>query len=170
MKSMLRSAILLIALGTAVVPVFAQDGTVIVEKDEFRLTVRIVGANAEITVRGRTTGWVAVGFDPVNMMKNADIKMGYVKNGEAFARDDFGTAIFLHSDDTKVKGTSNILAIAGTESEGYTTMTFLVPRDSGDPKDAKILKGPHNVILAAGRADNFSSKHMFRVKTSIVLP
>ena len=169
-KGMLAPLPLLILFWTVALSGFAQEEPIIVQKDEFRLTLRFIGKNAEITVRGRTTGWVAVGFDPQNKMKGADLLIGYMKDGKAFARDDFGTAVFLHSDDTKIKGLANILSASGSEVEGFTTMTFLVARDSGDSKDAKLLKGSHKIILAAGRADDFSSKHMSRTTASILLP
>jgi hypothetical protein len=40
-----------------------------------------------VVLSARTTGWVAVGFDPVEMMKGANFVIGYVKEGMIFVGD-----------------------------------------------------------------------------------
>jgi hypothetical protein len=113
---------------------------------------------------------VAVGFDPSNKMKDAGIFIGYVKDGVAYARDDFGTSAMSHASDESVGGKSSIISFKGTENDGATTMTFVVPVDSGDPKDAKLSPGQHTVILAASNSDSFTGFHSKVGKTVITLP
>ncbi|HPF33332.1 MAG TPA: DOMON domain-containing protein, partial [Candidatus Sabulitectum sp.] len=38
----------------------------------------VEGNNLAVQLNGPTTGWVAVGFDPTQMMLNANIIIGYV--------------------------------------------------------------------------------------------
>jgi hypothetical protein len=96
--------------------------------------------------------------------------IGYVKDGVAYARDDFGTGTGSHADDEKVGGKNSIISFRGTEANGRTTMTFVVPVNSGDSKDSPLVPGKHTVILAASNSDSFTGFHSKVGKTEIVLP
>jgi hypothetical protein len=170
---MTRGKGICIALAVAALSVFsawAQNAPVAAEKNGISVSVLIKGDTAEITVSAEVRGWVAVGFNPTNKMKDADILIGYVKNGVAYARDDFGTGTGSHAEDEKIGGKNSIISFSGTESGGRTTMTFVVPRDSGDHKDSKLLPGKHVVILAASNSDSFTGFHSKVGKTEIILP
>lgn len=150
--------------------VVAQAAPVSVEANRIQLSILVKGSNLEITVRAPATGWVAVGFNPSNKMKDADFLIGYVKDGKAFARDDFGTGTGSHAEDAKIGGRNDIVTFSGVEKDGFTEMTFVVPRDSGDAKDSKLLAGEHSVILAYSRGDSFTAMHAAVAKAKIVLP
>ena len=49
-------------------------------------------------------------------------------------------------------------------------MTFVVPVNSGAPKDFKLTPGKHTVILGYSNADNFTGFHSKTAKTEITLP
>jgi hypothetical protein len=132
------SLVLLLALGTAA---FAQNEPIVAEASGIKLSIVLKGDTAEVTVSAPVTGWVAVGFDPSNRMKDANFLIGYVKNGVAAARDDFGVGATSHAEDEKIGGKNNIISFSGTESDGTTTMTFIIPRDSGDSKDHPLSPG-----------------------------
>lgn len=170
MRNTFKLLLIFIALGAASVSASAADAPIIVVKNGIRLSVLLSGETAEITVRAPVSGWIAVGFDPSKKMKDADLLIGYIKDGKAFARDDFGTGQISHADDTKSGGKASILSYSGTEEGGFTTITFTVARDSGDPKDAKLLAGIHKVILACSNSDNFTGIHAKRATTTIELP
>lgn len=116
-----------------------------------------------------TTGWVAVGFNPTNKMKDANIIIGYVKKGKVKILDEFGTATTQHKSDKKVGGTENVTVVGGSEENGSTTIEFSIPLDSGDAKDGVIdVNADTVVILGYGVArDSFKMKHKFR--TTIVV-
>ncbi len=149
---------------------FSQNSSVSVEKFGISLSIVFKGAQAEITVSAPAKGWVAVGFDPSSRMKDAGFLIGYVKDGTAFARDDFGNGSFSHAEDAKLGGKNSILSFRGVEQNGATTMTFVVERDSGDAMDAKLTPGVHDVILAYSNSDSFSAVHSRVAKTTITLP
>jgi hypothetical protein len=116
--------------------------------------------NLWMSVQAPTTGWIAVGFDPEKMMKGANFIIGYVKDGTAVIRDDFGTGRIRHQADTDINGKDNILSFSGMETEDMTELTFLIPLDSGDPADKPITPDTiHTIMLAYGKKDSFNAKH-----------
>ena len=52
---------------------------------------KIIGDRLHVTILAPTKGWVAVGFNPKQMMQGADIIIGYVKDGAALLEDHYGT-------------------------------------------------------------------------------
>jgi len=153
------------------VPVFAQSAPITAEANGIAVSVLINGANAEVTVSAPVSGWVAVGFDPSSRMKDADFKIGYVKNGVAYARDDFGVSAIGHKEDVAIGGKNDLISFSGTEKDGVTSMTFVFPLASGDAKDTSLRSGAtHTVILGTSRSDSFTGMHSKIGKTTIRIP
>ncbi len=143
---------------------------IVAEAAGMKLTLVVAGDRVEATVEAPVTGWVAVGFNPSSRMKDADYKIGYVKDGAAFARDDYGNGLVSHAEDTRLGGTSDLISFSGTESDGRTVMTFVFPVNSGDSKDSVLGPGRHKVLLAASNADNFTGIHRMRGSVDITIP
>lgn len=158
------------AIGATATAQDAAAPVVVAESNGIRLSIVFVGDTAEVTVASKVSGWVAVGFDPTNMMANANFLIGYVKDGTAVARDDFGVASTSHAPDVNVGGKNDLISFSGTEADGYTMMTFVIPRDSGDPKDHPLSAGKHTVILGASSFDSFTAKHTKVGRATIVIP
>jgi hypothetical protein len=148
----------------------AEEAPVVAEANGIKLSIVFKGDTAEVTVGAAVRGWVAVGFDPSNKMKDANFIIGYVKDGVAHARDDFGVGSTSHAEDVKIGGKNDLISFSGTEVNGYTTMTFVIPRDSGDPKDHSLSAGNHTVILGSSSSDSFTGIHNRVGKASITLP
>jgi hypothetical protein len=122
------------------------------------------------TLRGETTGWVSVGFNPTRVMKDAQMILGYVKDGAGYVEDQFGTGTFTHKKDTDLGGSRDIRLISSSESSGRTELVFAVPIDSGDEYDSILTPGvEHTVLLAHGAngEDNFTKKHASRGKVRV---
>lgn len=143
---------------------------VVAEAAGMKLTLVINGDRVEATVEAPVTGWVAVGFNPSSRMKDADYKIGYIKDGTAFARDDYGNGQVSHAEDTRLEGRSDLISFSGTEKDGRTVMTFVFPVNSGDSKDSVLGPGRHKVLLAASNADNFTGMHRMRGSVDITIP
>jgi len=121
---------------------------------------KVEGENLNVRVAAATTGWIAVGFDPSRGMKDANIIIGYVEDGRAFVRDDFGTGRTAHSPDEELGGSSNVRNAEGAEENGQTWLSFTIPLDSGDQYDRPLEPGNrYEVILAAGNRDDFATYH-----------
>ena len=129
---------------------------------------RLDGEDIEVILSAETEGWVAVGFNPEQMMQGANIIIGYVEEGEAKLRDDYGSWLTSHSSDESNGGTNHVTLIQGEEKDGRTTLRFILPFDSGEDFEGSILPGEDNtVILAHGNKDDFDTMH--RGKDSITV-
>lgn len=117
-----------------------------------------------------TTGWVAVGFAPTTLMKDANLIIAYVADGEVYTSDEFGTSPTEHKPDTKLGGTDDIAEKSGMEKDGTTMIHFAIPLDSGDRYDKALESGKtYKIILAYGAADNFTTKHRKATTVKITL-
>lgn len=124
----------------------------------------------EVTMSAPVKGWVAIGINPTNKMKDADFKIGYIKDGMVYIRDDYGNNPTEHTEDVKLGGTSDIRSYSGTEANGITTITFVIPRQTSDTKDKALSAGAHKIIVAASDSDSFTSKHKMVGSFTITLP
>lgn len=133
-----------------------------IEKMNFSWSVS--GDHLAIKLSAPTTGWVAVGFNPTNKMKDADIIIGYVKKGEVKILDEFGMAATQHKSDSIIGGTDNVTVVGGTEADGATTIEFTIPLNSGDAKDTVIDPAVDTVVIVGygPDKDSFRMKHKFR--------
>jgi len=140
--------------------------------ENFTMEWSIDGETLTVTATAPTTGWVAVGFDPSAAMKDANIIIAWVQEGELHVRDDYGSGHISHSPDEELGGTSDVAGISGTEENGTTRIVFTIPLDSRDRYDAPLLRGnTHKVILACGAdgADDFTSAHVWAKSLSLEL-
>jgi len=116
----------------------------------------------ECRLTGATTGWVAVGFNPTSVMRNANIIIGYVSGGNTQLRDDWGTTNTSHVSDISLGGTSDVTLISGTEEAGSTILHFSIPLSTADQYDRTLQVGQnYPIILARGanNADNYTGMH-----------
>jgi hypothetical protein len=114
-------------------------------------------------IKAKTAGWVAVGFGVETLMKNADIIMGFVKDGNLTIADTFSTGDFgPHPPDTQLGGTDDILASAGKADNGYTTVEFKRKLDTGDKFDKPLSKGVNKIIWAYANEPVLTIKHSSR--------
>ena len=134
---------------------------------------KVVGSDLQVIVSAPTTGWVAVGFGPSRRMQNANIIIGYVKDGEVTVSDQFGVAQTAHKPDESLsRGESNVTGVSGSESAGRTELRWTIPLNSGDRYDKALRAGgKQKVILAYGKneADDLVSYHAFRTTVEITL-
>ena len=150
------------------------DGYKSADVDEAGVNVQwmIEGDQLHIQMSAMTTGWIAVGFEPSRQMKDANIIIGYVEDGEVFLRDDWGVANTRHGADAENGGTDDLSDIAGSEADGVTTISFVIPLDSGDATDKALAAGgSYKMIAAAGPdgKDDFGTYHAKRGSTQIEL-
>lgn len=117
-----------------------------------------------------TTGWVAVGFAPTTLMKDANLIIAYVADGEVYTSDEFGTALTSHKPDSELGGSDDVSNQEGSEKDGKTHVHFEIPLDSGDRYDKALESGKtYKIILAYGAADNFTTKHRKATTVKITL-
>jgi len=154
------------------------DGTIdsgeydtMVKYDSDRYEVHWTIANGELWmgIRAQTTGWAAIGFDPTDRMKDADMVFGWVDgSGVLTIYDAYATGVNgPHPVDTDLGGTDDITEADGTEAAGWTTLEFRRDLDTGDTYDNVIpTDGTIPLIWAVGPSDDFVSQHMRRGGTT----
>jgi hypothetical protein len=138
------------------------DQTVTEDGGNMVVSWKIEGDNITFTMKAKTTGWVAVGFNPTTMMKDANILIGRVKKGKAKVEDHFGISSIKHKKDKRARGKSNVSNVSGSEENGWTTLSFTIPLDSKDKADQPLdPKAETTLLLAYGKKDSFKDKHSF---------
>lgn len=125
-----------------------------------------------VRVSAPTTGWVAVGFNSMPQMLGANLIIGYVHGDTVRIQDDFGMDAHTHMADVAGEGFDNVGQRSGSESGGRTEIAFIIPLDSGDPRDVPLVVGrTYSLLLSYGAdgADDFVSYHSFRVTATITI-
>ncbi len=116
-----------------------------------------------IGLKAGTSGWVAIGIQPGSKMKDADIIIGFVKDGVTTVYDQYSTGNFgPHALDTELGGSDDILEYGGGEEEGYTIIEFKRALNTGDEYDNQLLPGKNKIIWSYGAVDDAKLKHSTR--------
>jgi hypothetical protein len=116
-----------------------------------------------VGLKVKTTGWVAVGIQPGSLMKDADIVLGSVQDGEVSVSDHFSTGDFgPHKADKELGGTDDIIEFDGKEAAGYTIIEFVRALNTGDKYDHPLVKGANKIIWSYGSGDSPTTKHVNR--------
>ncbi|MBU1076674.1 MAG: hypothetical protein KKH98_05235 [Spirochaetes bacterium] len=127
-----------------------------------------------IEVKGKTEGWVAVGFGQTKMMKDAEIIIGYVKEGKPALFHHYATGWVKHEPIEKLDKNAQkdtLKVIKAEEKDGWTTITFSRPVGlKGDYfKDLRSGK-MINFMYSLGKDDSLMKKHFRRGEIKIKLP
>lgn len=125
---------------------------------------KIEGDKIHVKLAAKTTGWVAIGFDPEKAMQGANIVIGAVKKGKVRIEDHYGDRKRNHKSDEKLGGKNHVLNPKGMEKDGVTTISFTLPLDSGEKWDKPIDPSKTSRIMlafGAGR-DSFRAAHVWR--------
>ena len=157
-------------LGTALQGL-AADYDHTVEAKDMSFSWKVDGDKLACKIAAKTDGWVGIGFNPSNKMKDADFILGYVKDGEVKITDEFGTSSTGHKSDDSLGGKDDVTLVGGSEEGGMTTIEFSIPLASGDDKDSALVVDGDTVVLlgyGAGR-DSFKSKHKYRTTMTVNL-
>lgn len=121
------------------------------------------GETVYFGIRVQTDGWVALGFQPGNAMKDADLVIGFVEDGQANVSDQFSTGSSgPHSADTEQGGTDDILASGGATDGDFTIIEFSRLMQTGDELDVDLQPGDNQIIWSYGSSDDTGRQHSNR--------
>jgi hypothetical protein len=124
---------------------------------------RIEEENIMLAIQAPTTGYLALGISPAQIMNKADMILMCVKDGKASAEDMYSTGLFgPHPPDTTLGGTNDIQMVSGTEKDGVTVVEFTRKLNTGDKYDKSLAPGKNKVIWAISNSDDFTKKHSQR--------
>jgi hypothetical protein len=123
-----------------------------------------------LALNGSTDGWLAIGFEPLEWMKNADIIISSVQSGKALAQDEYCTGNYgPHLDDTMLGGTDDILEFAGRKEAGRTVFELKRKLDTGDKFDKAFSPGQAiSIIWALSNNPDLSFKHNVALGEGII--
>jgi len=123
-----------------------------------------------IGLKSAGSGWVAIGFSPIEVHSGANFLLGAVVDGAVWVSDEYGSGPYEHASDTSLGGTSDIIEYAGKEMSG-TVIELKIPLDSGDVYDTVLEKGNvYSVIVAYHESiDDFMVTHTERFRISLLL-
>ena len=148
------------------------DSSVTYSTGDLEIHWKVEGDNLKIALKGRTTGWLSIGFDPTSAMKDADMLIGWVGDDtsvevfDAYSTGDYGP----HPPDTELGGTDDIAQFGGTELAGWTTLEFIRPLDTGDQYDKDLSDTTDvKIIWGMGDEDEYDSPHTDRGSGTIQL-
>jgi hypothetical protein len=114
-----------------------------------------------LALNGSTLGWLALGFEPLEWMKDSDIILASVDKGTAVVLDEYCTGNYgPHIEDTMLGGTSDIQEFSGSESAGRTTIELKRSLQSHDRFDKSFTPGQAvSIIWALSDNPDISQKH-----------
>lgn len=139
--------------------------------ENFSLELKVEEDNLLVRMSSETKGWLAVGFEPTKMMKNANIIIGYVSDNETILEDHFSHSLTGHKSDELLGGENNVTLIDSSEIDGKTVIEFSIPLDSGDEFDKVLIPGEeYKIIFAIGKKDNLKTRHSFRDSAIVLIP
>lgn len=167
---------ILLFLGNAIISVSGDSAPIVdgvVLRDEYLLQIEVQNTNVEVYTYSNEThlwvglrtsnlGWIGIGFEPeAPFHQGTNFIIGYVENGQLSIQDAYGLGDIGHVSDEILGGFDDILESAGSESEGNTTIEFMIPLDSGDQYDKPLeLNQTYTIIVAShATADDFISWH-----------
>ena len=114
-----------------------------------------------LALNGSTDAWLAIGFDPLEWMKNADIILASVQGGKAVVLDEYCTGNYgPHIEDTMLGGSDDIMESGGSKSAGRTVIELKRRLYTGDRFDKAFSPGGAvSMIWALSSNPDISLKH-----------
>ena len=114
-----------------------------------------------LALNGSTDGWLAIGFEPLEWMKNADIILASVQGSKATVLDEYCTGNYgPHIEDTMLGGTNDIAEFGGSKEAGRTVIELKRKLDTGDKFDKAFSPGQAiSIIWALSDNPDLSLKH-----------
>lgn len=117
-----------------------------------------------MAMRGKTTGWISIGFNPTVSMDDADIILGGVQGNsgnDVYIYDMYSIGAFgPHPPDTELGGYFDIDEYAASEESAYTNVEFSRKLDTGDEYDSTLEKGESaKVLWSLSYQDTIELKH-----------
>ncbi|RQW81223.1 MAG: DUF2202 domain-containing protein [Methanothrix sp.] len=114
-----------------------------------------------MALNGSGGGWISIGFEPSEWMKDADIIMGSVQNGRATVLDEYCTGNYgPHENDTNLGGTYDIEQFGGSASGQNTVIEFNRRMNTTDRFDKAFTRGQAvSIIWAIADGTDENVKH-----------
>jgi hypothetical protein len=130
------------------------------------------GSYLYLAAEAQTSGWLGIGLDPAERMKGADYIIAAERDGVLSVYDAYGQALTgpTHPEDVTIGGTTDLVAVAAFQQDGWVRLEVQKPLDSGDSADRALEPGmSYPVIAATGMDMQYDSPHSSRGLGQITL-
>ena len=116
-----------------------------------------------MALNATANGWLSIGFEPLEWMKNADMILGSVQGSKATVLDEYCTGNYgPHIEDTLLGGTNDITGIRWQQSRRAHNYEFKRKLNTGDRFDKAFTPGQTiSVIWASSKARMPASSTMW---------
>jgi hypothetical protein len=106
-------------------------------------------------------GWVSLGVAPEDAHMGANYVFGNVSMGVARVCDEYGDGRYSHDPDVSLGGEDDVVDYAGSEGDNGTVIEFVIPLDSGDQYDKKLVPGSVYEAMVAyhSSSDDITQPH-----------
>jgi hypothetical protein len=114
-----------------------------------------------MALNGTAQGWISIGFDPSEWMKDADIIIGSAEAGSVQVWDEYSTGNYgPHIEDTILGGQDNLLEVGGRQDGERMIVEFKRKLNTGDRFDKILVPGEAvSIIWAVSDESDYSLKH-----------
>jgi hypothetical protein len=138
-----------------------EEVEIYIENDDDYIYIGLIGPGS---------GWVAIGFSPVEVHLGADFIFGAVIYGDTFVSDQYGSEQYKHQMDVSLGGSDDIIEYAGTENSG-TVIEIKRRMNSEDSYDILLESGKvYSIMIAYHQTDDdFEVRHTERFQLVISL-
>ncbi len=138
--------------------------------EKMQFNWRLDGDNLKIKLQAQTPGWVGIGFNPSEGMKDANFVMGSVDKGVATITHQYGVSKTMHKKNVDLGGENRVTQTSGSERDNATEITFSMPYKTADKLNKPInVKQDTTVLLAYGKSKLLMQVHVFMAKLKINL-
>ncbi|XP_077992069.1 DBH-like monooxygenase protein 1 homolog [Glandiceps talaboti] len=114
------------------------------EFGKFHLYWKLSDTAITFEIHVETLGYVGFGISPNGGMANADIVIGWVKDGEVFFTDRFATS----NSEPSIDNSQDYELIGGMETDTHTILTFSRQFETCDPDDRVVTEGTLRLIYS----------------------
>ncbi|XP_077997834.1 DBH-like monooxygenase protein 1 [Glandiceps talaboti] len=119
------------------------------EFEKFQLYWKFDDKTITFEVHAETLGYVGFGISPNGGMTNADIVIGWVKDGEVFFKDRFATK----NGEPDIDESQDYELLGGMETETHTILKFTRKLETCDDKDRTVADGTLRLIYSYHKDD-----------------
>jgi hypothetical protein len=119
------------------------------------------GENLYMALKSDAGGWLSVGFEPSEWMKDADMIMGFVEGKSTKVLDEYSTGNYgPHDEDTTLGGKNDIMDFGGRREGDYSVIEFKRKLNTGDRFDKAFTPGQRiSMIWATADTNDHDLKH-----------
>ncbi|OGS21311.1 MAG: hypothetical protein A3J83_02265 [Elusimicrobia bacterium RIFOXYA2_FULL_40_6] len=141
---------------------------------EMKISYDTAGKAYIIDMTAKANGWISVGFGRTKMMKDAEIFMGYVKDGKGYLSHEYGVGVVKHKPikelDSSIKN-DLITIVSAKEENGITKIVVKRPIEAAGKYYKKFESGKKmEFMYGISNKDDITVKHAERGAFDIVLP